>query len=677
MLSLYRTLSLRYLSRRWFRALLIVASIALGVATLVATRALNETMTKAALNAANPMAGVTDLVVSNGETPIAASLGDEIALVPGVKAVRARLFENARLPDLDNKSVLVMGIDIMAELQNADAVHADIKLSPGATLAYLGLRLTRACLSFSARNWRTICRAIWRCSRSRRIPRRRCMKSCRAGYMEATGDAAALGGYVLILDLDSAARILDLARGQVNCLDIVLAPKADRQKVRKAIDAVLAHRAEVRTPEEQNQSLQSVMAGMQTGFSLCGIAALVVGLFLVFNSLSVSVAERRHEIGILLSLGATRNQVRQLFAGEAALLGLAGSLLGIPLGIGLAQLGLTPMQDILKDIFYTLDARQVEVSASLVIVALAVGTLTAVAAALGPAIQASQENPAEAVRRVAKAPTVGRLLLHVCVSLILMALGVLLIFIRKSVPYRIGTYGGLMFVLVGALTASPFLAAFAARLLQPFVRRDPWHRVALGRRQPGSLSGSHRVGDRGTGRRCRPRSANCRHDPQQSPRSAHLGAGVDRLRPDRHFGYAVGAGGQSLPMDMRLAEDIKREFRPQSPAVRTAALLAPLGQVHALAAAGALKLGQAVWGRAALPELEAMLPIRFCKVPYRDTHINLTVAAADDVYRIEKSRLSKGEEVQLYKVIAGQRNAVIASENFAALYGVGPGIRSR
>src|SRR5947207_11541172 len=106
MLSLYRTLSLRYLSRRWFRALLIVASIALGVATLVATRALNETMSKAAINAGNPMAGVADLVVSNGETPIAHSLADEISRVPGVQAVRARLFENARLPEFDNKSVL-------------------------------------------------------------------------------------------------------------------------------------------------------------------------------------------------------------------------------------------------------------------------------------------------------------------------------------------------------------------------------------------------------------------------------------------------------------------------------------------------------------------------------------------------------------------------------------------
>src|SRR6266851_293866 len=74
MLSLHRTLSLRYLSRRWFRALLVVASIMLGVATLVATEALSETMSKATLAAGNPMAGTIDLIITNQESPIDRSL---------------------------------------------------------------------------------------------------------------------------------------------------------------------------------------------------------------------------------------------------------------------------------------------------------------------------------------------------------------------------------------------------------------------------------------------------------------------------------------------------------------------------------------------------------------------------------------------------------------------------
>src|SRR5438876_3796103 len=103
MLSLYRTLSLRYLSRRWFRALLVVASIMLGVATLVATQSLSETMSKATLAAGNPMAGTIDFIVSNGEAPIDRDLTKTLAKVPVVKEVHAKIFDQRKLLVRDKK----------------------------------------------------------------------------------------------------------------------------------------------------------------------------------------------------------------------------------------------------------------------------------------------------------------------------------------------------------------------------------------------------------------------------------------------------------------------------------------------------------------------------------------------------------------------------------------------
>jgi putative ABC transport system permease protein len=620
------------------------------------------------------MAGVADLVVSNGEMRFARSLANEISQVPGVRSVRARLFENARLPEFENKAVLVMGIDIMAEIKDGSASKADIVIDPEAQWKY-GTKLVMRPLTHETpvilgkelyddlpKNMQTL--KVQRNHLAQvhnvvRVPK---------GYIEAKGDSAALGGYVLILDLDSAMEVLDLSPGfhvfaasavgllgapisqgpllaasalfpgralpadQVNCLDVLLEPGSDRQEVRKEIDKVLAHRAEVRTPEEQNQSLQSVMAGMQTGFSLCGVAALVVGLFLVYNSLSVSVAERRHEIGILLSLGATRDQVRRLFAGEAVVLGLTGSILGIPLGVGLAKLGLAPVQDILKDIFFTLDARQVEVPTSLVIQSLAIGIVTAMAAALVPAIQASQENPAEAVRRIAKAPTAFRLLFQVLMSLTLVFTGAVLILLRSSIPYRLGTYGGLMLVLVGALVASPFFAAFAARLAQPLVRRFlgiEWRLAADNLvRSPGRTGLV--IGALAAGVSLVVQTAGT----IRSNRLALRDWVQESITADLIVtsGSPVGAGGQSLPMDVRLAEDLKK-----------------------------------------LPHIETVLPTRFRKVPYRDTQIFIAATPADRVYEIERRRQSKGNDARLFKEIGERRNAIIASENFAALYGVRTG----
>src|SRR4051812_43497676 len=119
MFSLFRTLSFRYLSRRWLRTLLIALSIGLGVATLVATQALNGTMAYAAVFAANPTSAFSDLIVSNGDLPVPRSLEKDLVQVPGVAQVQPRIFANAVLPELADRTVLILGVDVAQALKSA------------------------------------------------------------------------------------------------------------------------------------------------------------------------------------------------------------------------------------------------------------------------------------------------------------------------------------------------------------------------------------------------------------------------------------------------------------------------------------------------------------------------------------------------------------------------------
>src|SRR5437667_2505210 len=119
MFSLYRTLSLRYLQQRWPRAVLVVASIALGVATLVATRALNQSMTEAVRGATAPLAGVADLHVSNGETGVPIALAADLAKIGGIRRVEPVVVGHLRLPDLESqRQALLLGIVWKADSAN-------------------------------------------------------------------------------------------------------------------------------------------------------------------------------------------------------------------------------------------------------------------------------------------------------------------------------------------------------------------------------------------------------------------------------------------------------------------------------------------------------------------------------------------------------------------------------
>jgi putative ABC transport system permease protein len=635
MLPLYRTLSLRYLSRRWVRAALIVASIALGVAALVATRALNDTMSSAALASSNPMAGVVDLIVSNGELPVDRALADELEGVAGVKAVQPRLYDSARLViGAEKRNVLVLGIAIEQALKELDGPGEGVTLSEGVEFAYLAARTAEA---FGGPPPVVVGQEL-----ERELPadgkrlilekNNRTHELLRVGSIRAGGDLAALGGFVLVLDQDTAGRLLGFPSGQVSRLDVVLCAGVSAATVRPALEEALRGRAQVRTPAEQNESLQSAMAGMRTGFAMGGIATLIVGMFLVYNALSVSVAERRHEIGILLAVGATREQVGLLFTGEALLLGLAGSLVGIPLGIGLAYLGLQPMQEVLSDMFTTVNSRQVEVTPSILVNALFAGMVAAVLASLLPALQASRERPAEAVRRIPKAPTLHYLFLQMAASALLCAAGVLLILLRGHIPQRLGTFWGMGLVLVGALLAAPIFASLTARLLQPLARRAfpiAWRLAADNLvRAPGRTGMV--IGALAAGVALVVQTAGVIRSNRQALRDwVQDSIAADVIVTS---GSPVGSGGQSTPMDESIGAELRK-----------------------------------------FPEVEGALPVRFCKVLLGEVQVSILTTDAGQAYELEKTRLAKRSEADLYPLLEAEPNAVLVSDNFPPLHGKGVG----
>src|SRR4051812_32641770 len=103
---LYRLLSVRYLVRRWDRTALIAASIALGVATLVSTRILNQTLEAAAYEGNAPLAAGGDLLVANGSPGLPLTLAAELraANLPGVQSVTPLTFARVVIPDLGGRA---------------------------------------------------------------------------------------------------------------------------------------------------------------------------------------------------------------------------------------------------------------------------------------------------------------------------------------------------------------------------------------------------------------------------------------------------------------------------------------------------------------------------------------------------------------------------------------------
>jgi len=119
--AVYRLLALRYVLHRWDRAALIVVSIALGVATLVSARILNQCVEAAAQDTTTPVAGA-DLYVTNGEAGVLRSLADELraAGVPGVRSVQPIVYDRVSLPQLDGRVAVLIGVEVSSQLIKPD-----------------------------------------------------------------------------------------------------------------------------------------------------------------------------------------------------------------------------------------------------------------------------------------------------------------------------------------------------------------------------------------------------------------------------------------------------------------------------------------------------------------------------------------------------------------------------
>jgi putative ABC transport system permease protein len=464
MLSLYRTLSFRYWNRCRFRGSLILLSIALGVATCVTTTVLDANLESAFQRSATPMSGFADLYVSNGDAGVPRELAESLANVAGIRSAQPLVIQRVALPELGHRSTLLLGVDLNSEEESSSWTVTTRELTSrdfSRTVIFrqktvlVGEELERAL----PQDRETVQVLIGGQTQYLR----------RVGVVSGRGSASGFAGNLLVMSCADAAALLgrpDLA----SRIDLTLDPGADREQTRQCVESALAGKARVTTPEQHGRWVDEMLAGLRLGLRMCGVGALMVGLFFVANVLAVSAAERRHDIGILKSVGALPWQVAALFAGEASILGLVGGLLGLPLGVAMAHCGLCPVQRLLSDVFLPLETGPMVVPTSILFGALAAGVSTALLAAVLPALKAGRVHPIESLRRLPPPPCTHwrRFKVAVVFGLLACGPGYLLL---NHLPSRMSSYGNLVLVLLTSLLATPLLALTAARVLQRSARR--------------------------------------------------------------------------------------------------------------------------------------------------------------------------------------------------------------
>jgi putative ABC transport system permease protein len=201
----------------------------------------------------------------------------------------------------------------------------------------------------------------------------------------------ALDGLVL-MDVGTAQKLLH-QEGRLSRIDLILtAEKA------AWLAAELPPGTRLAPAHEQADAMGQLTAAFQLNLTALSLLALLVGMFLIYNTVMFSVVQRRTVIGTLRALGATGGQVFGLILVEVATVSAAGAALGLGLGWALGQGVVRLVTRTINDLYYVLSVRGAPLTAGAILEGFALGVGAGLLAALAPALEAARVEPVTALR---------------------------------------------------------------------------------------------------------------------------------------------------------------------------------------------------------------------------------------------------------------------------------------
>lgn len=395
---LFRTFILRRIREEKLRALATVLGVALGIAVVLAVRMANQSSVRSFETALEMVAGKTSLeIVGSGsglreERLLELDWLEQFGQISPVIEGEAR----ASFPSGDREWLKILGVDILR-----DETLRDYRL----------VRFAGRQQSPSPREFLELLSDPGAIVLTQKLARRHSLDPGSGldldigdrrealtvrGLLLDRGPARALNGTFALMDIAAAQWLLGRL-GRIDRVDLRLKPEISIDRAEAAIAARLPEGLTVQRPSRRGRQVEKMLESFHFNLTALSHIALLVGLFLIYNTVSLSVVTRRREVGILRAVGGSRRQVAGLFLAEAGLLAALGCALGVLLGGWMARGALRLTGSTLDRLYIRSAAEPVALGPEHLVLAFAVGIPLALLAALVPALEASRVAPTEAV----------------------------------------------------------------------------------------------------------------------------------------------------------------------------------------------------------------------------------------------------------------------------------------
>jgi putative ABC transport system permease protein len=465
--------ALKGLAGRKVRSVLTALAIVLGVAMVSGTYVLTDTISKAFDDIFSGSYSQTSAVISgrqvvegssSGNPTVPESLVTRVRQAPGVAAAAGVLSDETGTGDsvkvlgsdgkpLSNGGAPTLGFGVDASQPRFNPLHLTAgRWAAGGRQVVLDAATAKSEHLAVGQTVRLVAQG----------PARTFTISGIAKY----GTVDSLGGATIaVFDIPTAQAVLHKP-GQLD--EISVAAKAGVSDAALVADLrpLLPPTARVQTASDRaaanSKDTKDVLHYLQYALLAFGVIALFVGAFVIFNTLSITVAQRSREFATLRTLGASRRQILRSVLLEALALGVLASLVGLGLGVALAK-GLSA---VMKAFSLDLPQAGTVFATRTVVVSLVLGILITVLASLAPALRATRVPPIAAVREGSALPP-SRMGRHQGSGAVVLTGAALAMVIVGSLVSGLSTGVALALIAVGCLALFVGIALVAPRLVRP------------------------------------------------------------------------------------------------------------------------------------------------------------------------------------------------------------------
>lgn len=393
---LYCALIRTHALHRPFRTALSIAGVALGVLASVAIGTANVQVLRSFEHAVTTIAGPATLEIVGHDLGVDESAITAARSVKGVVSAAPVIEESVVVTQGEQRGQVlqILGLDLLAETDRRGfrISEPDTEAAIEALLApdtlYLGRKI--------AGDWNLEVGSFIEVAAGGRLVRLRV-----AGIIQTESGRSSLWDRLAVMDI-AAAQLLFQSIGRLDRIDLVTTPDRPLDDIVDSLHAVLPPHLIVQRPAQRTKQVENMVWAFQLNLSVMSWVGLLVGVFLIYNTIAFAVAQRRREIGIYRALGMTERRVAGLFLIEAGLLGLFGGLLGGLGGVWLARGLVSLVSRTISDLYAPVASNGLILSMdTLTLMSVAkgvlLGTIISMVGALAPSVEAGRTVTARAL----------------------------------------------------------------------------------------------------------------------------------------------------------------------------------------------------------------------------------------------------------------------------------------